>query len=109
MRIIFFIAPTKPIAEVVIVLIALGRGLRMHAFDTSVWVGSECTRRSRWKFYGATVANEISLAKQLDQSVFAMARYGAGVAHCCSRVGVFIIRGRRIAGEARKYCLTQGS
>lgn len=64
--------------------------------------GTRC-RQSR----GATVACEVAFCENLDELVLAMALYGASVAYASAIVGIGGIRGRRIAGEARKDALTE--
>lgn len=77
MRIVYLTAAAEPVPEVVVVLVALCRFLRMHPLSTRLRVSSQRARRGRWQARSAAVAYEIPLAEQLDEVVLAVAGDGA--------------------------------
>jgi hypothetical protein len=100
----------EAVLEVVIVFV-----VRIRFFGVNVTlkirrrIGSQSAWARRWDSLRATVASEVTLLKDLNQGVLAVALNGAGIADTgrCPRVGGGC--GRRIAGQTSEDVLSQGT
>ena len=110
MGVIFLLAATEVIPEVLVVFVVRRWLLSGH----TSFLASGCTDAKRTgtclgQARGTAVAHEAALAKELDEGMFTVARDGARIAHPSWCVRVRGIVGRWIACQAGEQSLTNGS
>lgn len=97
-RIVVTLAYAESVAEVLVVLVARSRLIRVNApLGIGRWIQPQRTGRSRGQARGAAIACEIALGKDLDELVLTVALHGTGVADSGSTIRAGRVGGRGVA------------